>query len=291
MKHSILIISSILFLSSCELYEQDSYVEQVVVESYLVAMQPIDNVILTRTAPIFEEYNKADRGINDAVSVYVREVSPTGQVVKVIPYERIGPGTYRPIDVDGVNIVKPRYRYELYAEIPSMNTTVTSFTVVPDTFSIRGINATQLRYQGPEQFELTLTPSFFPGRQSYYVFTNETLDPENAEFTPFYADADGDREDFYVVSSGIINQNSTNQNGDIVELAFPWIGVAFYGPNRLKASAIDDNMYDYIRSLQIQGGGSTLSPGEIENVISNVEGGIGIFGSYSQVAIDVEVLR
>lgn len=288
MKKSFLIMFGAILLSSCELYEQDSFVEQVVVESYQIALQPMSDVILSRTGPIFEEYNKTERGIDDA-SVVVREILPSGQTSQVIQFVRTGQGVYSPAE-SGIT-VKPRYRYELEATIPSLDARVTTFTVVPDTFSIKGINSTALVYQGPEQFKLTLTPSFFPGRQSYYIFTNETLDPENAEFTSFYADADGDREDFYRVSSGIINQTSTAQNGDIVELTFPWIGVAFYGPNRLRASAIDDNMYDYIRSLQIQGGGSTLSPGEIENVISNVEGGIGVFGSYSEVAIEIGVLK
>lgn len=288
MKRSISLLIGAIVLSSCDLYEQDNYIEQVVVESYQIAMQPMNDVILTRTAPIFEEYNKAERGINDA-TVIVREVSPSGETSQIVTFVRTGQGVYSPVE-SGIT-VKPRYRYELEATIPSLDTRVSTYTVVPDTFSIKGINSTALVYQGPEQFELTLTPSFFPGRQSYYIFTNETLDPENAEFTRFYADADGDREDFYRVSSGIINQTSTAQNGDVVELTFPWIGVAFYGPNRLRASAIDDNMYDYIRSLQIQGGGSTLSPGEIENIISNVEGGIGVFGSYSEVAVEIEVLK
>jgi hypothetical protein len=288
MKNLFTVLCSAFLLASCELYEQDTYVEQVVVESYQIALKPMSDVILTRTSPIFEEYNKEARSINDA-SVLIREVSPSGQTSQVIAFIRTGQGIYSPAEPE--IIVKPKYKYELEAVIPSMDVRISTFTVVPDTFSIKGINATALVYQGPEQFELTLTPSYFPGRQSYYIFTNETLDPENAEFTRFYADADGDRADFYRVSSGIINQTSTSQNGEFVELTFPWIGVAFYGPNRLRASAIDDNMYDYIRSLQIQGGGSTLSPGEIENIISNVRGGIGVFGSYSEVSIEIEVLK
>jgi hypothetical protein len=288
MKKYITALILLLTIASCELYEQDEYIEQVVVESYQVANQPLSPVYLSRTAPIFERYDKAERGINDA-QVQVRVLSPKGDLVDIISFQRTGPGTYNAVDADIT--VKPRYRYELNATIPSMDTRLQTATVVPDTFSIKRINATELVYQGAQQFELTLSPSFFPGRQSYYVFTNETLDPEGAEFTPFYADASGNREDFYRVSSGIINQNSTDQNEDIVKLTFPWIGVAFYGPNRLKATAIDDNMYDYIRSLQIQGGGSTLSPGEIENVISNVVGGIGLFGSYAEVSVDVRVLK
>ena len=163
MKRSLSLLFGALLLSSCELYEQDNYVEQVVVESYQIAMQPMNDIILTRTAPIFEEYNKSERGINDA-TVVVREVLPSGETSQIITFSRSGQGIYSPVE-SGIT-VKPRHRYELEATIPSMDAQVSTFTVVPDTFSIKGINSTALVYQGPEQFELTLTPSFFPGRQS-----------------------------------------------------------------------------------------------------------------------------
>jgi hypothetical protein len=38
-------------------------------------------------------------------------------------------------------------------------------------------------------------------------------------------------------------------------------------------------MYDFLRSQDVQTGGSTLSPGEIQNIRYNINGGIGIFGS------------
>ena len=41
------------------------------------------------------------------------------------------------------------------------------------------------------------------------------------------------------------------------------VAIIFYGPNRIFANALDDNLYDYIRSQSIQQGGSTFSPGEI----------------------------
>ena len=47
-------------------------------------------------------------------------------------------------------------------------------------------------------------------------------------------------------------------------------------------SLIDQNLYDYIRSESVQLGGSTLSPGEIQNVLTPIIGGVGIFGSMSR---------
>ena len=287
-KASILLLTAFLFIS-CELYDQDDYTQEYVIESYLIADQKLPNVYLSTTSPIFEEYNRDNNGVSNA-TVIIREFDSQGNLNWTEPLINVQNGTYR-TDNEAL-IVRPRHLYTLEVTIQSDNHMIRAETVVPDTFSIRTINATTLVYQGPQQFELELSPSFYPGRQGYYVFANETLDPQNAEFTPFYADADGDREDFYRVSSGIVNETSTGQNGStIIELKFPWIGIAFYGPNRLSTAAIDDNMYDFIRSVSIQQGGSTQSPGEIENFISNVEGGIGVFGSYAQVSVDVEVLK
>lgn len=287
-KATIILFTAFLFIS-CELYDQDDYNQEYVIESYLIANQKLPNLYISTTSPIFEEYDRDTNGITNA-TVILREFDPQGNLNWTEPLINVEKGTYRAINKS--LIVLPRHLYTLEVTIQSDNHMVRAETVVPDTFSIRKINATSLVYQGLQQFELDLSPSFYPGRQGFYVFANETLDPLNAKMTPFYADSDGDREDFYRVSSGIVNETSTGQNGNtIIELKFPWIGIAFYGPNRLSTSAIDDNMYDFIRSVTIQQGGSTQSPGEIENFISNVEGGIGVFGSFAQVSVDVEVLE
>jgi hypothetical protein len=280
----------LLILSSCNTMNQDDYAEQYVVESYLVADKPLPNVQLTTTVELNKVYNKLERGINDA-SITIFEYSPESNTAEnAFTYILSENGIYRPLSED--NIVKPKYRYDLQININRTGETIKASTIVPDTFRINKINATALVYQGAIQFELELTPSYFPGRQGYYVFSTQTLDPENAEFTPFYGDLDDERSSFYVVSSGVINESSTGQNGNgFVNLTFPWIGVAFYGPNRIRASAIDDNLYDLIRSAGTQSGGGTQSPGEIENIISNVVGGIGVFGSYAEVTVDVEVLK
>jgi hypothetical protein len=280
----------LLILTSCNIASQDDYKEQYVLESYLIANKPLPDIQLTTTVPLNEVYNKFERGVNDA-TITVLEFSPSGTTAEnTYTYILEENGVYRP--VSNQIIVKPRYRYDLHAVINSTGKTIRATTIVPDTFRINNINATSLVYQGATQFELELTPSFFPGRQGYYVFSTQTLDPENAEFTPFYGDRGEPRSSFYTVSSGVINESSTGQNGNgFVNLTFPWIGVAFYGPNRIRASAIDNNLYDLIRSAGTQTGGGTQSPGEIENIISNIDGGIGVFGSYAEITVDVEVLK
>jgi hypothetical protein len=286
------IASSLILLisiTSCDLYKQDDYQEQYVVDAWLVAMQPMPSVRISRTAPINELFDIANRGVENA-EVIVTKVSSSGQVTEVYPFLSFGDGVYVP--VDPVPVVQPNTKYILEVSIGANRHRITASTVVPDTFRVVSLNARELIYQGIEQFTLELTPSLALDRQSWYIFSGTTLAPDTAELTPFYAGLDAEREDFYIVSSGILNENNTRSSGnELVELVFPWIGIAFYGPNRISASAIDQNIYDFIRSANVQFGAPNQSPGEIENLIYNVEGGIGIFGSYATVSVDVEVLK
>jgi hypothetical protein len=170
---------------------------------------------------------------------------------------------------------------------------ITAQTLVPGRFRTVSQNNTRIRYQSTDQLELEVTRSIYPGRQNYYVFTIETLDPENAELTPFYADILGasQREDVFINQSGILFEANTELNPVTKTLMFklPWIGVAFYGPTRITSNTIDDAMYNFIRTKNVQLGGSTLSPGEINNVATNVTNGIGFFGSLARSSIEVVI--
>lgn len=71
----------------------------------------------------------------------------------------------------------------------------------------------------------------------------------------------------------------------------PGLAISFYGPNRIIANAIDDNLYDFVRSQSIQQGGSTFSPGEIPNPLERIVGAHGVFGSYARISHEFFVLR
>jgi hypothetical protein len=276
-------------MTSCDLYTQDDYVEQYVVDAWLVAMEPMPSIRLSTTVPIDEQFAINSRGVNNA-EVIVKSVFPDGQLRGVYPFTLSGNGVYVP--ADPVPVVEPNLIYKLEILVGPEQHLISASTVVPDTFKVVSLNATELIYQGQEQFTLELTQSVAPGRMTWYIFTGTTLAPNTAELTPFYAGLNAEREDFFVVSSGILNESSTRNNGGaLVELVFPWIGVAFYGPNRISASAVDQNIYDFIRSANVQLGAPNQSPGEIENLIYNIDGAIGIFGSYATVSVDVEVLK
>ncbi len=117
--------------------------------------------------------------------------------------------------------------------------------------------------------------------------------------TPFYAqlleDSDTPEEDLFLFSnnsSGILNEGNFEPNDDgSITIQYPWVGIAFFGENQIVANTIDDNVYDFVRSQQVQLGGSTLSPGEIQNVIYHIDGGIGVFGSLASDTVKTTVRR
>lgn len=287
LKIAALLLFTVASITACDPYEQDDYVEQVVVQSWLIADEPLPMLKLSRTVPINQVYNFDNAAISNA-SVTVRLLDATGQVERSFTYTNSAPGMYLPIE-DNI-IVEPLRRYELLVRIDG-KPDITAQTLVPGRFQTVGQNNSRIKYQGTEQLELEVTRSVYPGRQNYYVFTIETLDPENAELTPFYADVldDEDRADVYLNQSGILFEANTDLDPVTNTLKFklPWIGVAFYGPTRITTNAIDDAMYNFIRTKDVQLGGSTLSPGEINNVATNVNNGIGIFGSYARSSIEV----
>ena len=288
----LILISPLLFgMAACDPYSQNDYEEKVVVQAYLVADQRFPEIKLSLSAPISEQYDFDRQSISGA-NLSIEHIDASGSVLETTSYRMIKPGIYGPIDT--LKLVEPLTQYRLKAQVQG-KPEITATTLVPDRFETVGLNNTRIKYQSTEQFEIDITLSSYPGRQNIYVFSIETLDPENAEFTPFYADVvdEEDRADFYLNSSGIVLEGNyeVDRVRNLLKIKLPWLGIAFYGPNRITANVIDDAMYDYIRTRDVQQGGSSLSPGEINNVKTNVINGTGVFGSYAKSSVIINVDR
>lgn len=294
MNRIVLFVIGATVLAGCELYEQDEYREYYVVEAYLVAHHPLPDVLLSKTVPIEEEYVYSDASVKEA-SVEVRMLNADSTINHRYTYASGGEGIYYPTESA---TVQEKQLYQLYVTLPGGDH-IEAKTYVPGDFET--VNREQLPdqyvYQGDEQIEITTTPSeYHTGRQTYYVFTVNAEEPDSANLTPFYADLveeqDNSLQIYSVNSSGIINESnySPTQEGHIT-LKVPWLSIAFYGPNEIVANAIDDNMYNFLRSQETQTGGISLSPGEIQNIHYNINGGIGIFGSMARDKNRFEVLR
>ncbi|MEX0684468.1 MAG: DUF4249 family protein [Balneolales bacterium] len=276
-----------LIITSCELYEQDEYREKYFVESYLVEGEPLPRIRLTTTASFDTEYIPSENYVTGA-NVLVHLLDDNDERVATYVYrEPSNIGVY--VTYRNEVIVQSERTYELEITFPDSDDTISARTTVPGEFELLSSGKDTLLYQSSEQFTATYSASYYPGRQSYYIFATRALDPENYSLTPFWKMADNEQSSLTLINSGIINEDNYQVDDQELILRFPWLGIAYYGPNEIITYAIDDNIYDFYRSQSVQLGGSTLSPGEIPNIIYNIEGGIGLFGSMAGAKVRVFV--
>ena len=293
--------------------------QQIVVSALLEADQPMPGVSVSRTVPLGEVYDPAAAAIRDAdVRVVLLGADPDtvryAFDVEAGRYERVS--AYRS--------VVPGATYRLVVQTDGRE--VTAETTVPLQFEVADPLPDSAVYQVPQTGpQLRITTSSVPGRQAVYIASTLALLPD--EFVEV-RDGDGTRyrsrnlpDHFLPVpfvrlflncddtpdgglicdndpsgadsgASPIINEASYILPGDgtaIVNL--PWLAFGFYGPTEVSVIALDDAYKAFVEGTANQAGGSTLSPGEIPNVTSNVQGGIGVFGSYARVTARITVLE
>lgn len=292
-----LLLISIFSVSCSDLYVQDEYEELHVVEAWLVAGRQLPHIRLSTTAEADASYDFEHRTVDDAnVEVRLLSAGAHSEPEEIFPYALSQPGTY---NTGIMHQVQPLRTYELKVTFPASPNEITAHTIVPDTFQIKKEVPDSIEYRSEGQLEITVSKSSYPGRQNIFIFNALSSSPEAENLTPMYRgfyEEEGqkpeDLDAYANSSSGIINEGNFEINTDgSFTIQYPWMGFTYYGPNLLVANTIDDNAYDYIRSQSVQLGGSTLSPGEIQNVIHNIKGGIGIFGSIASDTTSTYVKR
>jgi hypothetical protein len=274
-----------------------------VVEAYLQADQPLPSVRLSQTVGVDEAY-RSDRAALEGAEVRVDRLAPDSTVARTVAYAESDslPGVYVP---DEVVVVDPQATYRLRATTPSGNE-VRATTRVPGPVGLVEATNDTATYRSARQPSLTVRVAegglAGAGEQNVFTLTTTSLlDFENSpnevlsdSLTPFYRegfDADEDSiETLRVNSSGLLNEGNFTRNADsTITIDVPWLAIAFFGPNEVGVSVVDENYFDLLRSQNVQQGG--FAPGEIPNVIEHVEGGTGIFGSYARAAQPVFVRR
>lgn len=277
----------------CDSYTQDDYRELIVAESYLIAGRPLPEIRVSRTLPLDQRYTFEAAALNSAI-VRVHLLGENGTTEEVFFYslsERNG------IYTSGDDhIVLPKRSYRLEVEFTNRDEVVTASTTVPDQVLVINEVRESVVYQSDEQLEIVLAPTVQTQKQNVFVFDSIAENPDSLNLTPFYRaavfDGDANIEDFFSNSSGLINEgNFTLLPDGSISLFFPWIGAAFFGETQVVTNSVDQNLADVIRSQEVQLGGSTLSPGEIPNLVYNMDGGIGVFGSISTDTVRTNFLR
>ena len=293
-----LALVSAFLLAACDSTGAGDFEEEYVLEGYLIAGEPFEPVRLSRTAPLGQPYDFTALALRDA-DVRLSLLRDDGSVEARYRFLEAPDslGVYFP--EDSTLLAQPLRRYRLDVTVPGTGDQISASTVVPDTFRLVEATLDEVVYQSSEQLELTVTRSRSPGRdQNYYIFVTEAFDVRVEQLTPFAAAFFEDQEDeltledLRVGGSPILNERNYDLNPDgTLTIRYPWLAITFYGPNRLIANALDDNLYDFIRSQSVQQGGSTFSPGEIPNPLERVVGARGVFGSYARTSFELFVKR
>lgn len=285
---ALLLLLAVCF-AACDTYEQDAFVPAYVVEAYLVAGAPLPPLRLSQTAPVDAFYRFEDYAVAGA-TVRIDRLDDTGMVEARYTYVPLAKGVYGPEGT--ADLVRAGARYALEITVPGASAPIRAETRVPGPFDVLANTADTLAYQATERFTLHATPSHYPGRQAVYVAKVQALDTTYG-LTPFYAGLveDGELEPEEVVenASDIVNEASFDNHPDgTLTMRLPWVAVAFYGPNDVVIDAIDDNLYDFLRSRTSNGTGQL---GDLDNLIDHVDGGRGIFGSAVRSTVRIFVRR
>ena len=291
MRDATLVLFLALSLGGCDLFTDETGFEpEYVAESYQIVGEPLQPVRLSRTAAVEDTYDFTALAARGA-DVRVELLGEGGDVEATFAYAEAPnrPGVYLPADASAT--VLPRRTYRMTASLPEGDV-LTAETLTPGAVRFEGATLDTLVYQSAEQLDITAVLPPYPGRQNVFIFTAEALGPlTESRLVPLaqaVLDNDEELEDLRIASSPVINDSNYDLGPDgRITITVPWLLFTFYGENRLAASALDDNLFDFTRSQSIQEGGAGLAPGEIVNIVDYVEGGTGIFGSLARIEYDV----
>lgn len=318
----VLLASLLLAAVGCDGFADDDFTAQVVVSAHLGAGEPLPEIVLTESSPLLERYDPATLAVAGA-TVTVSLLAADGSVATAYPYVAgDAPGTYTPATPADV---LPQRTYRL--DVRAGEHTLTAETTVPPALALVAGPAETSVYgegQGPE---IRVGRTSTAARQTAFVISTRALAPVAFEevvedgdtryrsrpaagtfgLTPPYerflgcdAAEDGPgvvcdedpRENAVVGTSPVINEAGYVDLGDgTVLVQVPSLAFGFYGPVSIRLVSVDAALEAFVESQLVQGGGSTLSPGEIPNVTTNVVGGLGVFGSFARVTVETTLVE
>ena len=299
-------------VAGCDGTVDDDFTTETVVAAFLGTGEPLPPVQLTRTLPLGEVYTP-EAAATAGATVRVTLLGADGADEASYLYDAgDAVGTYLPLDEAATVLAQRTYRLDVALADGGALTATT--TVPPDFDVLSGPPDTTVFGDGNGP-QITISTSTTPERRAAFVAATRALAPfefrrterdgetrfvsqiTEGLFPPVpivvrFLDCEPDElglicdEDPTVAvtgSSPVINEASyIDLGGGELLVEVPFLAFGFFGPQELTLVSIDAAMQDFVQTQAIQGGGSTLSPGEIPNVTTNVEGGLGVFGSYSR---------
>ncbi len=272
-------------LAGCDTYTQDTFQPDYVVEAYLIAGEPLPLIRLSTTAPIDSEYSLDEQHVRQA-DIVVSLLDEAGGVANY-HYAETPAGVYVPVEPTPTVLAGRRYALEITT---ADGQHIAAGTQVPGDFDLFAPPRDTIVYQQESTFQVEVTESSYPDRSAIYILKLRAGDTTQA-LTPLYAswveDEEVTREELIDNNSGILNEaNFERVDERRLRVVLPWIAVAYYGENEVVVDAIDDNLYDFVRTREDNG---TRPFGERENSVDHIDGGRGIFGSLARRHVPIYI--
>ncbi len=311
-------------LAGCDGQLEGEFNQKLVVSANLGTDEPLPPVSLSESSPLLEPFDPSALVVRDA-EVTVTLLAADGSDEEVYAYAfqegrmTTSDDLYVPVALPRPVVLPGRtYRLDVRAR-----ETLTATTTVPARLEVVQAPGDRVVYgvgQGPE---IRIRQSSAAGRQAAFVASTRALAaadfdevavegetffrsvPNAERFLPVpvyqrFLDCEpeaagtilcgDDPGDARTGTSPVINEGSYVDLGDgTVLVQVPFLAFGFYGPYQVSLTSLDRALQDFVQTQAIQGGGTTLSPGEIPNVTSNIQGGLGVFGSYSQVTVNTAI--
>ena len=321
MRSVLLALLGLVALGGCDGVTDDEFTSELVVSANLGVGEALPAVTLTRTSPFLERYDPDALGVGGA-EVRVTLLATDGSDEATVRYGSSRDGRYLPPDAAAVVLPERTYRLDVSAE----GRTLTAQTTTPPTLTQLENRSPEIVYGDGQGPEVVVSQSSRPDRLAAFVGSTRALDP--ADFnevsvdgetryrsvpgsgflpTPVYqrfldcepeaagtilCEEDPRQDGVVTGTSPVLNEASYIDLGDgTILVQIPFLAFGYYGPYRLSLVSLDPALQAFVQTQTVQLGGTTLSPGEIPNVTSNVEGGLGVFGSYAAVRTTTTILE
>ena len=261
---------ALVFSYGCDNPIQTAYTEQLVVDGFIYANEPVDSIVLHRTTPFGEYYDDTDYAIGGAtVTITVEGVTDTllpaglkGRYYLPASELMVGGGkTYElrvtapNLQTGGTHIATATTTVPMPIHFSAIADSVRGKTFVLDTNNLAGF-----------AFLVTAGPIDTPTRE--YLLSVQALDTSYGRIRY--------REGVDSLSTIRYSNLATGPAIAVTPGMFNW-----YGPNRITFYAIDTNWVDYQRQI-IGRGGTNYQPS-----LNHINGAIGVFGSAARDTVTI----
>jgi hypothetical protein len=278
-----------LFLTGCEDPVPNDYIEEIMLEGLLVVGEPLAEIRIMRTLPLTDTFRFEEAMLRDAIIV----VTADGTDIPMVFVDGPRGGTYRAIDTS--YRVKPNTTYEVFVEARGARLTASTrtpqafdwLTKLPDVVQFPSKDSLLL----PVDDSLCLSWTPVPSTE-LYIISMTCLDTLSygSYLTPPTQEAN-DRTiranpDFFDRSGTLVaNERTTLGATRFAGSQTVWGIFRWYGLHRLRIYVPDRPFLEWY--LQVGSGRRST----YDYRLGNVKGGLGVWGSASQIESNILLLK